>query len=118
MIYSVECWPAKRKHTVNTWFQRCIPVVHVAPSWHLAFLLIHFSVPTGLKPQSNLGHEGSTKPRPRRARTIPANIDDDVTQLYLSQSAWPDRAVPCTRYLFPDPQIKDLYAPAVTDPQK
>ncbi|PKA67021.1 hypothetical protein AXF42_Ash004512 [Apostasia shenzhenica] len=89
-------------------------------SSHLAFiyLLIHLSILTGLKPQSNLGYEGSTKPHSRRARTIPANIDDDITQVYLSQSAWPDCAIPRTRYLFSDPQIKDPHAPVVTDSQK
>ncbi|PKA50500.1 hypothetical protein AXF42_Ash013714 [Apostasia shenzhenica] len=58
------------------------------------------------------------KPRPRRTRTIPVNIDDDVTKRCLSQSAWPDRVVPSTRPFFQDTQIKDPHAPAVTDLQK
>ncbi|PKA62202.1 Blue copper protein [Apostasia shenzhenica] len=51
---------------VNTWFQRCIPIV---------------------RPRSNLGHENSTKPRPQRARPPLINIVIDVTRRCLSQSS-------------------------------
>ncbi|PKA59907.1 Acetylglutamate kinase [Apostasia shenzhenica] len=52
----------------------------------------------GFRPRLNLSHAGSTKSRIRRARTIPANIDDDVTLLYLSKSAWPDRTDSRTKH--------------------
>ncbi|PKA60970.1 hypothetical protein AXF42_Ash019959 [Apostasia shenzhenica] len=72
---------------VNTWFQRCIPAEHVAPSWCLAFILFTNS-------STRFHRSDPVKPRPRgfnqtsstTSQVTTDNIDDDVTKQCVSQS--------------------------------
>ncbi|PKA53572.1 hypothetical protein AXF42_Ash009068 [Apostasia shenzhenica] len=64
------------------------------------FILEPYHTVGGLKRRSNLGYAGSVEHRPRRFRITPSNINDDVPQLHLSQSAWSYSAVFNTKRFF------------------